>query len=58
MEVIRREFYRVDDVMIMLEVGRTKAFEIIKQLNLELEAQGKIYIRGRVSKRYFDERMS
>lgn len=51
------EFYRVEDVMKMLDVKQTKAYEIIKSLNDELKAKGKIVIAGRVSKKYFDERM-
>lgn len=56
-QVKRHEFYRVEDVMAMLNVQQTKAYSIIKKLNKELEEQGKIVVAGRVSKRYFDERM-
>jgi hypothetical protein len=51
------KFYRVDDVMQMLEVKETKAYQIIKKLNDELEEMGKITVAGRVSTKYFDERM-
>lgn len=56
-QVKQREFYRVTDVMVMLDVSQTKAYEIIKKLNDELKEQGKIVIAGRVSKKYFDERL-
>lgn len=53
----QHEFYRVEDVMQMLEVKQTKAYAIIKELNEELKKQGKIVVAGRVSKKYFDERL-
>lgn len=51
-------FYRVEDVMRMLEIKETKAYEIIRNLNKELESQGKITIAGRVSAKYFNSRIS
>ena len=51
------EFYRVEDVMEMLSVEKTKAYEIIRNLNNELKDKGKITVAGRVSKKYFDERV-
>ncbi|MED0689928.1 transcriptional regulator [Bacillus licheniformis] len=56
-QVKQHEFYKVEDVMRMLDVKQTKAYSIIRQLNKELEAQGKIVVAGRVSKKYFDERI-
>lgn len=37
----REMFYFVDDVQRMLGYSRSKSYKIIKQLNDELEAQGK-----------------
>lgn len=51
------KFYRVEDVMKILEVKETKAYEIIRNLNKELEKQGKITVAGRVSAKYFNERI-
>lgn len=53
----QHEFYRVEDVMEMLDIKQTKAYQIIQSLNNELKEQGKIVVAGRVSKKYFDERM-
>lgn len=39
----REMFYFVDDVQRMLGYSRSKSYKIIKQLNDELEAQGKHY---------------
>lgn len=51
------EFYKVEDVMKMLDVKESKAYQVIKELNDELKAQGKIVIAGRVSAKYFKERI-
>lgn len=53
----KHEFYKVEDVMEMLDIKQTKAYELIRKLNKELEAQGKIVVSGRVSKKFFDSRM-
>lgn len=53
----KHEFYKVSDVMEMLDIKQTKAYELIRKLNKELEAQGKIVVSGRVSKKFFDSRM-
>lgn len=51
------DFYRVEDIMHILDVKETKAYEIIRQLNTELEQQGKLTVAGRVSRKYFEERI-
>lgn len=43
MTVKQLEFYRVDDVMAMMQVKETKAYAIIKELNNELKEKGKIF---------------
>ena len=48
------KFYNVDDVMKMFECGKAKAYEIIRKLNLELEAKGKITVRGKIHKKYLE----
>lgn len=50
-------FYTAEDVMKILGIGRSKAYAIIRQLNEELESRGYIIVKGKVSKRYFDEKM-
>ena len=49
-------FYTAQEVAEILGVSRTKAYKIVKQLNLELQAKGFIVIAGRVPKKYFEER--
>ncbi|WP_414838901.1 transcriptional regulator [Carnobacterium sp. TMP28] len=43
--------------MEILEIKETKAYQIMRQLNDELKQKGKLTVAGRVSKKYFDERM-
>ena len=47
----------VEEVMAEAGVGKNTAYQIIKQLNAELEAMGKLTFRGRVNRRYFEEKV-
>ncbi len=50
-------YYTVKDVMIILGCKQTKAQDVIRQLNDELEQKGYMrYPKGKVSKKYFNER--
>lgn len=50
-------YYTVKDVMQILGCKETKAQDIIRQLNDEMEAKGYMrYPKGKVSKKYFNER--
>ncbi|WP_338630733.1 transcriptional regulator [Clostridium baratii] len=53
---MNKRYYYVKDIMDMLDVKETKAYQIIKMLNSELEEKGYITVSGRISKKYFDER--
>lgn len=48
-------FYNADDISQMLEISRSKAYMIIKELNNELSKKGFRYIAGRVPKRFFNQ---
>ena len=50
-------FMRVDEVAKELDVSQSYAYKIVRMLNKELEDKGLIIISGRVSRRYFMERM-
>lgn len=54
---VEKYYLTVDDVATILNVKRGKAYEIIRILNKQLEKQGKITIRGRVNKKYFEAQM-
>ena len=47
----------VEEVMAEAGVGKNTAYQIIKQLNAELEALGKLTFRGRVNRRFFEEKI-
>ena len=50
-----KRHYTAQDVMQILSIGRTQAFEIIKQLNTEMSAMGYHTYPGRISAAYFDK---
>lgn len=50
-------FIRADEVARELGVSRSYAYKLIKQLNEELRKKGYITVAGRVSRRYFDEKL-
>ena len=49
-------FYTAQEVADILGVSRTKAYKIVKELNIELREKGYIIIAGKVPKRYFEQR--
>lgn len=51
------KFYRAKDVALILGVSETTAYRIIRSLNQELKQQGKIIVAGKISKRYFGEKV-
>ena len=52
-----KTFLTVDEVAELLTVSKSKAYEIVRQLNKELKEKGLITVAARVSKAYFYERM-
>ncbi|MDD6401437.1 MAG: transcriptional regulator [Lachnospiraceae bacterium] len=52
-----KNFYTSSDVMSILGVGESKAYKVIKLMNDELKRKGFITVRGRVSRKYFEERV-
>lgn len=51
------KFLTAKDISIILDVSESSAYRIIRKLNSELEDQGKIIIPGKVSRRYFEEKV-
>jgi sugar-specific transcriptional regulator TrmB len=51
-----KAYLNAKEVTEILGVSRSKAYEIIKGLNLELEAEGYIVISGKVPKRYLEKK--
>lgn len=50
-------FVSADEVAEQLSISKPFAYKIIKGLNKELEAKGFITIAGRVSRKFFEERV-
>ena len=46
----------VEQVKELLQVKNSKAYDIIRQLNAELTAQGYLTVKGRVPEKYLMER--
>lgn len=49
-------FVYADEVAADFGVSRTKAYEIVKKLNKELDKRGFLTVAGRVSRQYYMER--
>lgn len=55
--VQEQRFYRVEEVAEVLHISIPTAYRVIKQLNDELKAKGMITVSGRVSRKYFEEKV-
>lgn len=51
-----RSYVTAEEVAETMGVCLGKAYEIIKKLNAELDAKGYLTVRGKVSRKYFEER--
>lgn len=51
------QFYSVEDVVTILGISRPKAYAIMRTLNMELSEKGFIVVSGKVSVRYFNEKL-
>ena len=54
---MNEKFLEVGDVMQILGISRSAAYKLMRQINSELERKGYIVIRGKVSRKYFEERI-
>ena len=54
---MNNSFMRVDDVADELSVSKPYAYKLIQRLNDELKRKNYITISGRMSKKYFQERI-
>lgn len=52
-----KEIMTVHDVMDVLGIGQSKAYQIIRKLNKELAEKKYITVSGRISRKYFYERV-
>ena len=56
-KVIESRFYNAQEISEILQVSMSYAYRLIRDLNTELSGQGKITVRGKISRRYFDEKV-
>lgn len=49
-------FYRPKDIAKLMKCSESKAYQIIAKLNQELEANGFLTVKGRVSRDYLKKR--
>lgn len=52
------KFLHAEEVAVILCVSESTAYRIIRKLNEELAKQGKIVISGKISRRYFEEKVA
>lgn len=50
-------FLTAEQVAEIMQTSKSTAYRIVKKLNDELESQGKIIVQGKISKRYFEEKV-
>jgi len=56
-DIGEKRFLNAEEVSDYLEISKAMAYKLIRSLNDELEAKGYITISGKVSKKYFLERI-
>lgn len=52
-----KQFLTAADVAKILRTSEATAYRIIKNLNEELKKKGKIILPGKISRRYFEEKI-
>ncbi|MGN0721729.1 MAG: LysR family transcriptional regulator [Anaerovoracaceae bacterium] len=50
-------YIRANEIVEVMGISQAKAYKLIRQLNEELREAGYITVSGRVSRRYFEERI-
>lgn len=53
----KKSFLTVDDVAKELQVSKAKAYQIIRELNMELRQMGYLTVAGRVNATYFHKKV-
>ncbi|MDY5795510.1 MAG: hypothetical protein SPJ84_06760 [Fusobacterium gastrosuis] len=53
---MEKKFYKVKDIMEITGLGRTKAYEMVKKFNKELEKNGIEIVKGAIPIGYFNLR--
>lgn len=53
----RKLFITANDVADMMGVSKSRAYRIIRDLNRELSERGYVTVAGRVSRKFFEEKV-
>lgn len=54
---MKNNYYSVTEVQEILDVSKSKAYEIIRVFNDELKEKNYLVLRGKVPKKYFNEKI-
>lgn len=54
---LSQKFYKAADVASILGVSETTAYRMIRSMNQDLKKQGFYIVAGKISKRYFEEKI-
>lgn len=54
---MRAQFISADQVSKIMGIGRSRAYEIVRQMNKELKAQGYITVSGKCPMAYFKQKV-
>ena len=55
--MVDKNFMTVDEVAEELLISKSKAYEIVRQLNAEMRKQGYLTVAGRVNTTFFHKRV-
>lgn len=53
---MNEKFLKVEDVMQILDISKSVAYKIMRQMNDKLVKKGYAVIRGKISRKCFEER--
>lgn len=53
----KKVMLNADEVAKMLGIKKTKAYQLIRMWNQELKSQGRLTIRGRVNRKFFEQKL-
>ncbi|CAK7031767.1 helix-turn-helix domain-containing protein [Fusobacterium varium] len=57
MNISEKLFLNAKDIAKIVGTSEASAYRIIKELNEELKKKGKVIFPGKISKRYFEEKV-
>ena len=52
-----KQFMDVEDIKEALGVSASMAYQMIRELNAELKKKGFLTVRGKISRKYFEEKV-